>query len=66
MNVGHTVTVAIDEFNQSIVAEITAFPQDDIFAQHIRQVIQLQDAEVRKALIKLGWTPPAQGRIQPT
>ena len=66
MNAGHTVTVTIDAFNQTIATEIAAFPQDDIFGQHIRQVIQLQDAEVRKALIKLGWTPPAQGRIQPT
>lgn len=26
----------------------------------IRQVIKMQDEQVRQALIKLGWTPPAK------
>jgi hypothetical protein len=62
MSIGHTVSVTIDEVNQTIATEIASLPQDDIFGQHIRQVIQLQDAKVREALIKLGWTPPGAYR----
>lgn len=49
----------IDTFvlNNKIVTEIIGLA-DDIMGSTVRKVIDLQDKQIRNALIQLGWTPP--------
>ena len=42
-------------FNQDLIEQET-----DVLGQVTRNVIRLQDEGIRKALIDLGWTPPAE------
>lgn len=58
MNVGHRVTLSIDETAELFTLRTEPLAQDDIFAQHLLHVVRLQDQLVRAALVKLGWTPP--------
>jgi len=59
----------------SVIKVITNFNNDIIesriegvgieqfgFGQISRQIVQLQDEGVRKALIELGWTPPKEDK----
>lgn len=45
-------------FNKNQIIQESGF--DDLRADIVRKVIDLQDAGVRDALIKLGWTPPKE------
>ncbi len=65
MNTRYTVQTSITPAG-NIVQETTAHEpgladlRDQIVQRVSRQVIDLQDAAIRDALIALGWTPPGQ------
>lgn len=49
------------KFNRDrIVVETTSNPEDGVRQVILRQIIDLQDVAIRKALIELGWTPPKE------
>lgn len=53
---GFFVTTSAEEV---IVQEVYAI-QDGIREQIMRIMMDTQDIQIRQALIKLGWTPPAR------
>lgn len=53
------IDTAIDDVTGTIIQETRQLHGDQII-NHMRQVIDTQDAQVRTALIALGWTPPGE------
>ena len=51
------VTTSIDDTDGAIVQD-TDYIVDGKIIESVQNVIALQEAQVREALIKLGWTPP--------
>ena len=50
---------AVDQLRHKIVEQsVAAGAGVDIHQQFVKRVLNLQDQDIREALIKLGWTPP--------
>lgn len=69
----HNLTSSIDLATESITIseevvrgrfiQAASLDCNELVAQHYVTVIQTKDAMIRAALIRLGWTPPPEGRI---
>jgi hypothetical protein len=57
MALRYTVETEVDE-KQGAIDQKVYLEFNDIREQLGRKLMRTMDAEVRKALIKLGWTPP--------
>jgi len=57
MALRYTVETEVDE-KQGAIDQKVYLEFNDIREQLRRKLMRTMDAEVRKALIKLGWTPP--------
>lgn len=55
-----TNTYPNGDIEQEVVRKI-----GDVHEIILRQIMRTQDAQIRGALIKLGWTPPAQSPDEP-
>jgi hypothetical protein len=53
--------VGTDVGKDGTITQMTSIIFDDIMTVISRKVLDLQEAETRNALIRLGWTPPKEG-----
>ena len=68
MDNGYVVETAICE--DGLISQDTIYVANGIREQIMQQVINTKDAQIRQALIDLGWTPPDEplppGTVIPT
>lgn len=48
----------ITKYNQSLISQETIFP--NVEKSMFQKTLKLQEEEIKKALIKLGWLPPSE------
>jgi hypothetical protein len=53
--------VGTDVTSDGLITQVLSSYHNDIMTVISQRVIDLQEAGVREALIKLGWTPPKEG-----